>query len=37
MDLWDIEAIELLGPAVIDFEPNGGGQFRFIAVEGVID
>ena len=37
MDLWDVDAIELMGPAFIDFEASGGGQFRFIAVEGLID
>ena len=37
MDLWDVEDIELVGPAFIDFEAGGGGQFRFIAVEGLID
>ena len=33
MDLWDREAIDLLGPAFIDFRGQGG-QFRFIAVDG---
>lgn len=37
MDLWDVDAIELVGPAFIDFEASGGGQFRFIAVQGLID
>lgn len=36
MDLWDAEAIELLGPAFIEF--NGRtGSFRFIAVECSMD
>lgn len=32
MDLWDVEDIELVGPAFIDFEAGGGVQFRFVAV-----
>ena len=36
MDLWDADAIDLLGPAFIDF--NGRtGSFRFIAVECSMD
>jgi hypothetical protein len=37
MDLWDLDAIELLGPAFIEFNIDGTGRFRFIAVEGFID
>jgi len=33
MDLWDREAIDLVGPAFIEFGGQGG-RFRFIAVEG---
>ena len=36
MDLWDREAIDLLGPALIEFKGEGG-QFRFIAVDGWMD
>jgi len=36
MDLWDQEAIDLLGPAFIEFE-GAGGRFRFIAVDGWMD
>jgi hypothetical protein len=36
MDLWDREAIELLGPAFIEFKGEGG-RFGFIAVEGWMD
>ena len=36
MSLWDREAIDLLGPAFIEFRGNGG-QFRFIAVDGWMD
>src|SRR5215217_5842237 len=36
MDLWDTDAIDLLGPAFIEF--NGRrGSFRFIAVECSMD
>ncbi|MGH8971845.1 MAG: hypothetical protein ACRD0C_01395 [Acidimicrobiia bacterium] len=37
MDLWDREAIDLLGPASIEFNKDGSGRFRFIAVEGWMD
>ncbi|MGH9243443.1 MAG: hypothetical protein ACRD29_03820 [Acidimicrobiales bacterium] len=37
MDLWDREAMDLLGPAVIELHGNGTGRFRFIAVEGHLD
>ena len=36
MDLWDQQAIDLLGPAFIEFKGQGG-QFRFIAVDGWMD
>ncbi|MGH7263386.1 MAG: hypothetical protein ACREMB_00835 [Candidatus Rokuibacteriota bacterium] len=36
MDLWDREAIDLLGPAFIELE-GAGGQFRFMAVDGWLD
>ena len=37
MDLWDRDAIDLLGPATIEITADGRGSFRFIAVEGFID
>ena len=37
MVLWDLEAIDLLGPAFIEFQRDRTGQFRFIAVEGSMD
>ena len=37
MDLWDREAIDLVGPAFIEFSVDGRGSFRFIAVEGYLD
>src|SRR5688572_18959784 len=37
MDLWDREAIELLGSAFIEINVDGTGHFRFIAVEGYLD
>jgi hypothetical protein len=36
MDLWDREAIDLVGPAFIEFKGEGG-RFRFIAVDGWMD
>ena len=36
MDLWDQEAIDLLGPAFIEFKGQRG-HFRFIAVDGRTD
>jgi hypothetical protein len=36
MDLWDQEAIDLLGPAFIELKGEGG-QFRVIAVDGWMD
>jgi len=37
MDVWDRDAIDLVGPAFIDFGTDGTGTFRFIAVEGYVD
>jgi hypothetical protein len=37
MELWDEDAIELLGPAFIEIGPGNDGSFRFIAVEGWMD
>jgi hypothetical protein len=37
MDLWDQDAIDLLGPAFIEFGNGRSGQFRFIAVDGWMD
>jgi hypothetical protein len=37
MDLWDRDAIDLLGPAFIEIGADATGSFRFIAVEGDID
>jgi hypothetical protein len=37
MDLWDREAIDLVGPAFIEFDSKGNGAFGFIAVEDVVD
>lgn len=36
-DLWDLDAIELRGPALLEFNADGTGSFGFIAVEGYID
>lgn len=37
MDLWDRDAIDLFGPALIQIGADGAGSFRFIAVEADID
>jgi hypothetical protein len=37
MDLWDREAIELVGPGFIEFGEDGTGEFGFIAVRGWMD
>jgi uncharacterized protein YndB with AHSA1/START domain len=37
MDLWDGEAIELVGPGYLEFRRDGAGSFGFIAVEGWMD
>src|SRR5215210_4455390 len=37
MEVWDREAIDLLGPAFIEIGAEGHGGFRFIAVEGWMD
>lgn len=37
MDLWDLDAIELLGPGFISFNSDNTGRFRFIAVDGWLD
>ena len=37
MDLWDRDAIDLVGPAFIRFNADGTGDFRFIAVDGYLD
>ncbi len=37
MDLWDQEAIDLVGRAFIEFGKGQSGSFRFIAVDGGMD
>ena len=37
MELWDQDAIDLLGPAFIEIGPRNDGSFRFVAVEGRAD
>jgi len=37
MDQWDRDAIDLLGPALIQIGADGDGSFRFIAVEADLD
>src|SRR5206468_10356261 len=37
MELWDREAMDLMGPALMEFGRDQTGLFRFIAVEGCMD
>src|SRR6266542_2697900 len=37
MDLWDLEAIDLVGPGFIEFGTDDTGGFGFIAVQGWTD
>lgn len=37
MDLWDRDALDLVGPAFIEFRPDHTGSFGLIAVRGWID
>lgn len=37
MELWDQEAVELVGPGYFEFGPNNAGSFGFVAVEGWMD
>ena len=37
MDLWDLEAIDLVGPGFIEFGKDDTGGFGFIAVQGWMD
>jgi hypothetical protein len=37
MELWDQDAVDLLAPGFIEFQPDGTGSFGFIAVQGDVD
>jgi hypothetical protein len=37
MDLWDRDALDLVGPGFIEFSSNRAGSFGFIAVNGWLD
>ena len=37
MDLWDLDDIDLIEPAFIEFGQDQTGYFRFIAVQGWMD
>lgn len=37
MDLWDIDAIDLIEPAFVAFEGDGDGELQFVAVQGQLD
>lgn len=37
MELWTSDDLDLLGPAHLTLERDGGGTMRFIAVDAVLD
>src|SRR5437660_508758 len=37
MDLWEREALDLVGPAFVELAPDQTGSLGFIAVEGSVD
>lgn len=37
MSAWDADALDLVQPASVEFEPDGMGSIRFIAIRGGID
>jgi hypothetical protein len=37
MELWDQDAVDLVTPGFLEFQPNGTGSFGFIAVQGDVD
>lgn len=37
MEAWDVDAVDLMGPAFIEFGSRDDGRFRFIAVAGWMD
>lgn len=37
MELWDHDAIDLVGPGLIEIRSDGTGSLGFIAVEGWMD
>lgn len=37
MEMWDQEAIDLVGPGFIEFPKIGTGRFGFVAVKGWMD
>jgi hypothetical protein len=37
MELWDQDAVDLVAPGFIEFQPDATGSFGFIAVQGGMD
>jgi hypothetical protein len=37
MDLWDQDAVDLVAPGFIEFQPDATGSFGFIAVQAGLD
>ena len=36
-ELWDLEALDLVTPAMLSLKPKGGGQIALIAIEAQLD
>jgi hypothetical protein len=37
MELWDRDAVDLVAPAFIEFQPDATGSFGFVAVQAGLD
>ena len=37
MELWDVDAVDLVGPGFIEFDRHRSGRLGFIAVKGQLD
>jgi hypothetical protein len=37
MELWDEEALDLVGPPFVDFAADGTGEVGFVVVRGILD
>jgi hypothetical protein len=37
MELWDQDAVDLVAPGFIEFQPDATGSFGFVAVQGGLD
>lgn len=37
MEVWDTDAVDLLGPAYVELDRSGRGSFRMLVVEGWLE